>query len=357
MTEHLPLPAQEVQDVQSPIVRAAIDFGSGTVKIQVAIVDIEKNCILGNPLLAKYTPLCLTEDVETHKGRISEEMAQKALHIIRGFKEEALVAAAHVGYSSVQFTGVATAVFRKAENGNDLLKIFEKQLGIHFQILPQEEEGKLGFLTAKALYPEVLESHLLVWDSGNGSFQISIKENENYSIYQGPLGHGTVRVLLSREIRKGAILQNDNSGNPVSRNEAIELTKQIKALLPPIPDWLHEKLTSEKMIIATLGDGSIFSFVAQAVLFFNGQKESVQEAIITLSDVQRVIDAYVEKEDEVFYAAGLHCKTLTSAVHLAAVMEHLGIETIHYKKSIGNTPGMLIAPHLWELSRSPNADF
>jgi hypothetical protein len=50
----------------------------------------------------------------------------------------------------------------------------------------------------------------------------------------------------------------------------------------------------------------------------------------------------------VFNAAGLHCKTLTSALHLSAVMQHFGIHLIHYKRSIGNTPGMLIAPSLWE---------
>lgn len=350
---NLNLSAQDIKSTQ-PTVRAAIDFGSGAVKIQMAIVDTEENRIIGRPLIAKYVPLGLTEDVATHGGRISEEMAQKALNILRGFKEEALVAAACEGCTSMQFTGVATAVFRKAQNGNDLLQMFEEQLGIHFQILPQDEEGMLGFLTGKVLYSDASETSLLAWDSGNGSFQMTIKEGENYQIYQGPLGHGTVRVLLSKDIRNGPILQTHESGNPVLREEAIELTQKINGLLPPTPDWLHKKLNSDKIVIATFGDGeSIFALTAQALANLNGIKESVQQATISLSDVQRVIDTYLEQKDEVFNAAGLHCKTLTSALHLSAVMQHFGLQQIHYKRSIGNTPGMLIAPHLWEENISP----
>lgn len=329
-------------------VRAAIDFGSGAVKIQMVKVDTEENRIVGESLLAKYVPLGLTEDVATHDGFISEEMKQKATNILTGFKEEALKAAALVDQTEVEFTGIATAVFRKAKNGSDLLHIFEESLGIRFQILPQDEEGKLGFLTAKALYPNTPEALLLAWDSGNGSFQMTTKEGENYQMYQGPLGHGTVRVLLSKEIRHGAILQTHESGNPVFKKEAVALIQRIKELLPSLPDWLKEKLNSDE-VIATFGDGeSIFALVSQALAYLDGTKEPVQQATISFSDVQRVIDSFIEQGDEIFIAAGLHCKTLTSAVHLAAVMEHLRIQVIHYKRSIGNTPGMLIAPQLWE---------
>jgi exopolyphosphatase/pppGpp-phosphohydrolase len=317
--------------------RAAIDFGSGAIKIQMAVV--KENRL--HPLLTKYTSIGLVEDVATHEGRISDEKSQLALKILHGFKEEALQIAAREGYPSVQFTGIATAVFRKAENGNELLQLFEKQLGIPFQILPQDEEGKLGFLTAQALYQD---PSLLAWDSGNGSFQMTIKEGENYAVYQGPLGHGTVRVLLSQEIRKGPVLQSHESANPVSREEAIELMHKIDGLLPATPDWLREKLKEENTLIATFGDGeSIFYLVAQALA---AQKEPVQ--LITLSDVHKVIEAYLGQNDAVFQGANLHLKTLTSAIHLFALMQHFGIEKIHYRRSLGITPGMLIAPQLWD---------
>lgn len=329
-------------------VRAAIDFGSGAVKIQMAEVNTKQNRLVGESLLATYTPLCLTEDIATHHGIISDEMAEQAISILRRFKEEAIRAAALKGHHEIQFTGIATDVFRKAQNGAGLLQLFEEKLGIRFQILPQEEEGRLGFLTAKALYPEVPEECLVAWDSGNGSFQMTTLEDGHYQIYQGPLGHGTVRVILSQEIRQAPILRGHEFGNPVLLEEADQLAERIKTRLSAIPDWLHEKLNSKNSVVATFGDGeSIFAVVARALAYLDGKKEPVQQAVISLLDVQRVIEAFIEQGDDVFMAADLHGKTLTSAVHLAALMEHFDIQAVHYKKTIGNTSGMLLAPELW----------
>ena len=330
-------------------VRAAIDFGSGAVKIQMAEVNTKENRVAGESLLGKFVPLGLTEDVTTHNGFISDEMIQKSIIILKELKEEAINKAAHNGYNEIQLTGIATAVFRKARNGYELLRMFEQKLGIRFQILSQEEEGKLGFLTAKILYPDIPEELLLAWDSGNGSFQMSTNEKKNnYQIYMGPLGFGTVRVILSKEIRQGPILQPHETGNPVLREEAVKLDQKIKELLPPIPDWLQEKLNS-KSIVATFGDSeSTFAIVAQAIAYLDGPKKPAQQAFVSFSDVQRVIKAFIGQEDDFFTAAGLHCETLTSAIHLSAIMEYFGIQEIHYRWSIGNTPGMLIAPKLWE---------
>jgi hypothetical protein len=64
---NLNLSAQDIKSTQSTV-RAAIDFGSGAVKIQMAVVDTQENRIIGKPLIAKYVPLGLTEDVATHEG-------------------------------------------------------------------------------------------------------------------------------------------------------------------------------------------------------------------------------------------------------------------------------------------------
>jgi hypothetical protein len=106
-------------------------------------------------------------------------------------------------------------------------------------------------LSAKILYPEIDEENLLVWDSGNGSFQITAKIGDTYKIYQGPLGHGTVRVLLSKEIRGGMVLEGHVSGNPVQMDEAPQIVQGIENLLPEIPSWLQDKLNSKKTVVVT----------------------------------------------------------------------------------------------------------
>ncbi len=293
--------------------RAAVDFGSGAVKILVAPAE------MGEPLLATYRPLNLKEDLAINGGEISERTAEVALSILREFKEQATLAAKGRG---IQYSGIATAVFREARNGRELLDRFTRELGIPFKILPQEEEGKLGFLTAKALQPDVAIDQLIAWDSGNGSFQMTAEAQ----VYMGPFGHGTVRLML------------DDANNPISKEEAEALTVLIQEKIPDIPEWLSEKLRSEETVVATFGDGeSIFALASEAL----------QQDVIALADVQRLVEDLIDKDDEFFDQQGLHRKTVTSAIHLAAVMEYMGIGTIHYKRSIGTTPGMLLYPPLW----------
>ncbi len=323
-------------------VRAAIDFGSGSIKIQAAPIDPSKQQIHGTPLLLKYSPLSLSEDIASHDGYISIEMQQKANEILSKFKEEALAAAVSKGYSHVEFSGIATDVFRKAENGKDLLQNIEKDLGIHFQILSQEEEGRLGFLSAKILYPEIEEEDLLVWDSGNGSFQITAKIGDTYKIYQGPLGHGTIRVLLSKEIRKQEVLKSYASGNPIQMNEAPQITQEIKNLLPEIPLWLQDKLHSKKTVVATFGEGqSIFALVSRALGKSSGDT-------ITRLEAKKALEISLDKNDDFFDSNDLHRKTATSALLVSSIMDHFDMQTIHYKTAIGNTSGILILPDLWK---------
>lgn len=317
--------------------------------MQVSVVDEETNRLVNQPLLTKYISLTLVEDVAIHHGFISAEMQQKALEIIKEFKEEAILAAFKAGYSSIQFAGIATAVFRKALNGQELLFKIKDQLGIHFEIVSQDEEGLLGFLTAQALYPEIALTNLVVWDSGSGSFQLTICDASDYLVYQGPLGQGTVRVLLSKEVRQGPVLLPDVSGNPINRGELLQLIEHINALLPPTPDWLQKKLLSKNVVVATFGSGeSIFLLTARASAALKGQTDSLQDVVLMIDDVQQVVDYYIDKYDEDFDSDDLNVKSFTSAIQLLTVMKHFGINTIHYRPAIGSTAGMLIAPHLWK---------
>lgn len=330
------------------IPRAAIDFGSGAIKIQMGLVDIEQNKIIGEPLLAKFTALCMTEDVANNAGKISEEIQEQALQILKAFKEEALLLAAERGFPHVHFTGIATAVFRKASNGKDFLDKLNQILKIKFQVLNQTEEGKLGFLTAQAIHPNIAPEKLIAWDSGNGSFQFTVFDGETYHVYQGPFGLGTIRVLLSKDVRNGPILQGLASENPVSREEAAALKELTLTLLPAIPDWLQSKLEAEDAMIVSFGDReSIFAMTAQALAASEGSKQAVIRAAIPITGTNTVIKTFIEKEDTSFDVLGLHRKTLTGALLLSTVMEWFGITCVNYTRTIGNAPGMLIYPVLW----------
>ncbi len=331
--------------------RAAIDFGSGSVKIQVNVVDLDDNSLSGQPLLTKYIPLNLTEDVATHGDCISPAMQQQAFSILSKLKQEALTASTQTGNTPLHFEGIATAVFRDARNGTALIKDFEEKLGIRFQILSQDDEGILGFITAHALFANTPQEKLLAWDSGNGSFQMTAKNNDAYQVYQGPVGYGVARVFLSKDIRKGPVLLPHQSGNPVLPAETLELKRRICQTLPPTPAWLKDILESNDVVIATFGDGeSLVGIVANVLSAAKRITDPAHDALISLADVHWMADKYQGCTDQDFDRIGIHREAFMSALLLSAFMEHFGITKIHYQHSVGSTPGMLLLPKLWLLS-------
>lgn len=334
-----------------PIPRGAIDFGSGALKIQVALVDDKENKIIGEPLYISYVPINLTEDIAANNGAISFKMEQQAFEILRKFKSHALGAAFEHGYSSVQFAGVATAAFRKATNGPEVLKKFSNELNIRLQILSQEDEGRLGFMTAKALFPKIPESNLLVWDSGNGSFQLTSKDNNALKVYQGPLGHGTVRLLLAKDVRNGPPLKASESGNPISIQESEKIAEKLNPLFGDTPEWLANKIADEKTTVVTYGDGeAIFFLTTQALGFTEGNKDrlNMKEATLTLPQARSLAFMFIDQDDQFLKSNGLHFKTVTAVLLVKTVMDHFGINQIQYARTLGNTSGMLISQQFWK---------
>lgn len=329
--------------VEATTCRAAIDFGSGAIKIQVNVVDLITNQLMADPLLSKYAILYLTEDMAKHAGRISEAMEHQASAILQSFKEEAMTRSiAALGYPP-EFFGIATEAFRKAHHGEDLLKRIETALNIPFQILCQDEEGVLGFKTAKTCFPMIPEEDMIAWDSGNGSFQFTAKKGGNYLIYRGPLGLGTVRVILSKEMRQVPVFQSHQSGNPISKNEAKVLSQHIQEKLLVVPEWLIAKLQSKTTKVVCFGEiESVFFVLAKASSTLKSQ-ELLDGMQVSLTDIQEVLKAYLGYDDERLHAIGLHQKTLTSAILVSTVLEYFKIPKIYFKRSLGITSGMLIS--------------
>ena len=73
-----------------------------------------------------------------------------------------------------QFGGIATAVFRRASNGEAHLSRVNSELDLGLQIISQQLEGELGYLSAQAglCAAGLPPGGLVAWDSGGGSFQM-----------------------------------------------------------------------------------------------------------------------------------------------------------------------------------------
>lgn len=322
--------------------RAAFDLGSGTIKVQAATMDSSKKQIVGDPLYAKYLPLNLTEDISLHAGYLSEEAIHAIINILEFFKGEL---AARIP-NSIEYSGIATAVFRNAHNGEKALQKIKKATGIPIELCSQEEEGRLGYLTGKALNSAISPNQLVVWDSGYGSFQLTVQDKDTFKVYLGPIGHGSVRIALSTIIRQCLEHSPQCSLNPVSMKEAQDLQKYITKMLPKIPKWLSDKLESSDVHISTFGDiESIFALGIQAT---NKPGQTWQSSVLLAKSIEEKLPKYMDYDDIFFDTHNIHKKSTTALIFLNTIMQHLGIQKIHFKQNLGNTLGLLICDNFWQ---------
>jgi hypothetical protein len=176
------------------------------------------------------------------------------------------------GLGATQMRGVATEVFRKARNGErylgntpsrpapspkppPILKCIpsgrlgclcflvggrklaaeghptgagqvQAQLGLQASLVAQEEEARLGWLTAVA--GSGGDSRVISWDSGSGSFQITARRRgaghgsggSALLTYMGAWGSTIAAECLMTEVRQGEFDRSLASCNPVSLGEA-----------------------------------------------------------------------------------------------------------------------------------------
>ena len=194
--------------------RAGIDMGSGTTKIQVAEVDICHHQ-LGKVLYEDQRPLAFNAELgKSGNNQISEAIQQEGVVALKQMVNKAQT------FHPQRITGVATAVFRTASNGQQVIDMFNQKTGIQLRIISQEQEAELGFLSAKAALHDsnVKNEDLLVWDIGGGSMQMTAMREQNgrtvTDVYLGKLASVTLKEFII-SVLKNQELDKTDSPNPI----------------------------------------------------------------------------------------------------------------------------------------------
>lgn len=211
--------------------RMGLDIGSGSTKMMVAEVDICKKAIL-KVLAQDSRPVQYNEDFEKSKdGTIGNETEAKGLKAL-----EELIAQAKT-FKVKSSKGVATSVFRKAKNGNEIIARFAKKLKMNLKVISQEEEALLGYKSAIATLKDVdTQMNIIVWDIGGGSMQMVGKDSEGKDqFYLGNLASVSFKNMII-EVFQLKTVEATPSPNPIglSRTNAIALAKAYARLhVPP----------------------------------------------------------------------------------------------------------------------------
>lgn len=327
------------------VVRAAIDVGSAEHKLVVGVVRPGTGQVL-RVLHSETIGVALGEDFRRSGGDGS--LSPWALEASSSALTRLAQTAKQLGARRTE--GVATAVFRRASNGELHIAGAAKRLGVSLTIVTQRLEGELGYATAVAAYGRANAGRVVSWDSGGGSFQLS----DGQHVFEGPLGNADVQRILGD--------LSGSTGNPVQSGVAMNLVDVVASRVPEVPLWLRQAI-AKRRVCAFGARTSLFRLAADLVGSPDYSRSQVLEALETISgrddddlnsflsqrsnDVAHLVAPHEASFDLEWPYPELHL-LVPKLVLLAAVMTKLGVENIHYEFANGSCLGILVHPTLWQ---------
>lgn len=311
--------------------RAAFDFGSGKIKLQVADVDTARREIV-NPIYADAKIVLLSEDLATNQeGQLSEEIQAKALKAAKKLKKKALALGA------IEFAGLATEAYRKAPNGQVLIDKYLTQLGIPVKMIPQTEEGRLGFLALVA-ENKLDPTQVVVWDIGGGSLQVTyLDDDSNLQVYMAPFGRITTKNAIIQFIKRDDLAK-VASPNPMNKQQWQQALNYFQAVLPQPPESLLRKLKNSKVQLIGIAAHP------EKLRILGNYNES---------DIQTLLEERLNKTDEELSKTLESPSTAISELVLVqSILKKLQAHSVHYiRTSSGSSSALLTDEAFWPTSK------
>ncbi len=308
--------------------RACFDIGSGSTKMVVADVNVNKNIV--NVIYEESEAVAYKQDLDKSKNKkFSLDIQNQGLLMLAKMKEVALEKGAK------QFAGVATEAFREALNGQEFADNITRRLGIYVTIITQREEAMIGFAAGIAGEEKKLEE-IVVWDIGGGSMQIVSQEAaEKYEFYFGKVASKSLANYIVKNIQ-GKDLSKVNSPNPISEDDSMKALQYVQEEANKVSEVLKNKIKNPNTLIIGVGGVHYYSVRNQV----NMGKE------FTLEGVSKTLNAQLNKTDS--QIGGQFADTeVGNLILVKGFMETLGINKVKAKK-VNNAHGILLLQKFWK---------
>ena len=360
ITKEIPLSINKVSlpttITTSTVIRAAFDVGSGATKFAVAAVGSDLSV---GPILTEDNREMLLKH-----SMVNQILPQSALDKCYGILCEYVDRAKE--YRTIEFVGVATAVFREAKNGQEFLDKVRANLGIKIFIASQSFEGQLGYRTASIASNSTKEHHIqrtptkrkkrqvLSWDSGGGSFQIA---NDSGGMYGGNVGSSSVLLMMmklqGKTFHSKRKTEKLPSANPCSLEDCERLHEELMSRHMPkvTEEWLtdlSESGIASGMRVVAIGGNTCAFKMCQIAIGNN---------IFNSDDLWEAIVNHVGMDDDMLKELSYPQPEmlLPKLVLVYTVMVHVGIYEIEYHHTTGSTLGLL-STHMSDIKKEIEID-
>lgn len=309
--------------------RAAIDIGSGGTKLAIADVDKTTNKIV-NLILEKSFPVPYQAALEQSKdGNFDDNIKNLGLKTFSEIKD--LVS----NYQVNKVAAVATAAFRTANNGESFAKEVDNKVGIKINIISQQEEGNLAFVSALAVLNDKQPDNIVVWDIGTGSLQLTtLLESQDLTVFKGQLGSIPFRNYII-DVIQDKDSSKINSPNPMTLEDWKLADKYARALARKAFPVIKDKIQAEGMVV---GLGRLFYASIAPVAGHEGK--------ITRKGLRNFINAALNKTDEDLKNPFANVD-VSNCILALAFMKALHIQEINVVDTT-TTKGLLVANDYWE---------
>ena len=332
------------------IIRAALDIGSGEHKMVVATLDARTGAV-EDVLHSEVITVLLAMDLK----RAGSDGALSPAALAASSAALATFAATAKSYGCGPPRGVATAVFRRASNGEAHLAAMRAEHGVGLAVVTQATEGRLGYLTAVGAAPAG-GGPVVSWDSGGGSFQVAAAVGGETVVYEGPLGSADAHAGLRERMRFSG-----PSPNPADATHVDAVVADLAARMPDVPPWLSAALGASR-VVCFGHHSSLFRIVADvagkrdfgpsdaraalsSILSIGGDAElSAWLASLAASHADLVAPGRAPPSPDAYPEIHLVVPKLCL---LIAVMDKLGLDDVHYEETNGSCLGVLLDDATW----------
>jgi exopolyphosphatase/guanosine-5'-triphosphate,3'-diphosphate pyrophosphatase len=275
---------------------AAIDIGSNAIRFQVSTVLDNSPVLLFKKLEYVRFPLRLGHDVFT-TGQISDQSRVKFKKLMKAFK--LLVEL----YEVQDYMFCATSAMREAENGQDLVREVQEELGLTIHIIDGNREAEL---INRAIHSFLTDKTYLHIDVGGGSTELNL--------YAGG------KKLKTRSFKIGSVRVLEHNDSPVMWRE--------------MEQWIKEHVKKSYGKVTAVGTGGNISKIFELARLRPGKTMSLAKvkALRTMignySIEERVYKLQMnpDRADVIIPAADIYTKVMEWAHASSILVPDVGLK-------------------------------